>query len=448
MAVVWKLWPQFPANLSLAVGLNLLLGAALVAGWHTLLRDLGAGSWESLAIATISGLHPFVLSLSAAVLSDVPFMALAAWSTVLAGRSLWPAAAGASILAVLTRSVGVAVLGAVGIAAALRRAYRQAAVYLVLTLPFLLGSLWWSASRQFYPEGPPGYNQTILFYTAYWDFWNLSVPDSGAFQAMLAGNLWEAVQAPAALCFPLQLLPANPRLQGLILLMFTGAILAGVFWFGRREWHPFHFLLLLHVPVVALWNYPLANRFLLPFVPLFFLGALRAAQRALTVKPRAAAFALGAGMLVLAADAGYSYFLALPEQMAGSTAYRRALAPEREEAYAWIRSHTSPEDRFIAYEDANLYLHTGRQALRPLAFSSEANYRNAKAVLNRDLEHLTDAARQIQARYWLAAEDDYQLEAGGATIRRATRGVLQKFPRVFRSAGGRVEIYEAKLPER
>ena len=448
LAAVWKIAPEFPGNVRLAVGLNLLLGTALVVGWFVLLQDLGAGPGEALAIAALSGLHPFVVSLAGAVLTDVPFMALAVWAVVLAGRALrgqdarWAAAVALSIFAVLTRSVAIAVLGGVGVAALLRKAWRSAALYAMLTASCFAGSAWWSATHQFYAQGTPGYRQTMLFYTSYFDFWNLSVPDSGAFFAMAGSNLWEAVRAPAALCLPLQALPENPYVQGAFLALVTVAILAGALYLGRREWHPFHFALLFHVPVIALWNYPLANRFLLLFLPLFFLGLWRMARRAAQVRSRAARIAAGVMMALLALDAAYGYLWSLPEQMAAGTVERGTLAGEKAEAYGWIRAHTQHGDRFIAYEDASLYLATGRQALRPLAFSSEANYRNTEAVVARDLEHLSDTARQIRARYWLASSDDFQLEAGAPLIQQRARELVQHFPRVFRSRGGRVEIFQ------
>ncbi len=448
LAAVWKIAPEFPRNVRVAVGLNLMLGAVLVAGWFVLLEDLGAGPWEALAIAALAGLHPFVLSLAGAVLTDVPFMALAVWAVVLAGRALrggdgrWAGVVVLSILAVLTRSVAIAVLGGVGLAALLRKAWRPAAFYLILTGSCFVGSFWWSAAHKFSAPGLPGYRQTLLFYTSYFDFWKISVPDSGALLAMAGSNLWEAVRAPAALCLPLQALPENPYGQGVFLVLVTAAILAGALYLEQREWHPFHFALLFHVPVIALWNYPLANRFLLLFLPLFFLGLWRIAQRAVRVRSRAAGIAAGVVMALLALDASYGYLWGLPEQMAAGTVERARLGAEKNEAYDWIRDHTQREDRFIAYEDASLYLSTGRQALRPLAFSSEANYRNTEAVVARDLEHLSDTARQIRARYWLASSDDYQLEAGAPVIQQRARALVEHFPRAFRSRGGRVEIFQ------
>jgi hypothetical protein len=121
---------------------------------------------------------------------------------------------------------------------------------------------------------------------------------------------------------------------------------------------------------------------------------------------------------------------------------REALAEEKSEAYRWIREHTARDDRFIAYEDENLYLHTGRQALRPLAVSTASFYRQNKTILDRELEHLADTARVVGARYWLVAPDDFHLESGDEFLQKATSGLLDQAPAVFATPGGRVRIYD------
>jgi hypothetical protein len=165
------------------------------------------------------------------------------------------------------------------------------------------------------------------------------------------------------------------------------------------------------------------------------------AQRLVGGRPQARGVATGVVLAVLGMDAAHSYLWALPEQMAMAAAQRRSLAAEKAEAYDWIRTHSALADRFIAYEDASLYLFTGRQVMRPLAFSSEANYRNTDTVVARDLEHLADTARQIRARYWLVTADDYQLEAGAAPAQQATQALVRQYPLLFRSRAGQVQIY-------
>ena len=84
---------------------------------------------------------------------------------------------------------------------------------------------------------------------------------------------------------------------------------------------------------------------------------------------------------------------------------RRVLLRDKEECYAWIRNNTKPDSRLVAYEDAPTYLYTGRQAVRPMIFTTDEFYESER--LNRETSHLTDIAQAIGASYWLFASDDY-----------------------------------------
>ena len=63
----------------------------------------------------------------------------------------------------------------------------------------------------------------------------------------------------------------------------------------------------------------------------------------------------------------------------------------------------------MSYEEANLYLYTGRTAVRPLIFSTEYYYTRDKAVLDRDLAHLADAARAVAASFRHVSDDNVPL---------------------------------------
>jgi hypothetical protein len=202
-------------------------------------------------------------------------------------------------------------------------------------------------------------------------------------------------------------------------------ILAGV---ARLPLHSIHWILVFYAGITLLWNYPLANRFLLLFLPVFWLGAVRIAQ---ALPRRWWLTSLGAVLLL---EAAYGNFWFLRGQLSSLAASRESLGSEKSAAYEWITARTAPSDRFIAYEDVALYLYTGRQALRPVAPTSPPN-------LARDLPALPDTARQIRARYWLVSVDDYLLEESAAALQERTRLLLQAFPVVFRSRGSNVVIY-------
>lgn len=469
LSLIWRWNAAFPANLATAFWVNALFGAAFLAGAGALLRQLGAAPGLALALASVCAFHPQMLNLSGMLLSDVPFMALAMAAAVLSdlalsrmqqaggrGWSAWLLAALFAMLAVATRTIGVAVVAGVCTAALARRRAKAALTMAVLGAVALAPGLLSGSSAASIPAETafPGYTQTMLFYTSYLGFWKFSVPDLATLREQVFFNLLEFLKTPAVLVF---LVPA----AGFVGVLWQGAgvalsaaVLRGVFQGANpKTWHPIHFIFLFHIPLVLLWNYTLMQRFLLFFLPLFLWGASREIQmivkgardvfqqrKPLADRLAASLFlALVSGLLLHAA---YREAWASPAATSEFQRHRETLAQEKDEAYRWIRENTSRDDRFIAYEDVNLYLHTGRQALRPLATSTASFFRQNRAILDRELEHLADAARVVGARYWLVAPDDFHLESGEEFIQKATAGLLDGSQAVFTTQGGNVKIYD------
>jgi hypothetical protein len=475
---VWSLSPEFPANLSVAIGAVALGGVVFLGGCFALLRQLGLGDPTALMLTAVCALHPVVIHLGGLLLSDVPFMAVAVWSMVLAGSALdrqqtrhgvwlWGAALVLAVLACQLRSIGVSLLGGFVLAALWRRCYRPAAGCLALavvvalaTVP--LGSLSLDARAAGSPEAAGthsgaveagGYEQTMQFYGSYLDFWKLSTPDWPTFSALLSFNFREMLKQPAIAVFEV---PASGFAGfgwqlGAVALSFT--VLKGMGSLALAARHPAFAVLGVYAAVVLVWNYTLMDRLLAWALPLFLAGAWFEIRRlAATTRdtfrrgaPRSERAVAVVVMALLAATSlygGYRYLWAAPAAMASELAARQRLQAEKQQAYQWIRRNTSPEDRFVASEDASLYLFTGRQALRPMAFSTAAFYLQSEPLLERDLERMTDAPRAIGARYWLAAADDYHLESAEQFIKNYTRELLEELPEVFVSSERNVIVYD------
>ncbi|MBI3697298.1 MAG: hypothetical protein HY238_20985 [Acidobacteria bacterium] len=464
---IWRWQPSFPANVGTAVGMTALFACAFLAAAFVMLRRMeGLGEWTAPVIVALCAFQPHFLFLSGAVLSDVPFMALALWAAVLADRALrsgqaaglpYAALAGALAgLSVLSRGFGLAVVAGIAAAGLYRRAFRQVAILTLVAAPFVaFASL--SRAPLADPRGPEGFRQTWLFYTSYGEFWKLSVPRLDVFRALLADNIRAFLEGPATYClFPP--LGGDESYLGMLLgSALTVGILAGIVRQARRqEWKPIHFIFLFYTGLTLLWNYPLMDRFLMLFLPLFYAGLwvegrhfaalLRAnlrPSRPLAEKALAAMLGVVAGAGLLRA-AGH-YLRGYRPQLFTMVARRTALGAEKQQAYEWIRGHTGPGVRFVAYEDVSLYLYTGRQAMRPIAFSTEAFYKKDEKALERDLDHITDVARHIGARYWVMAEDDFHMETGLPLIEKRLGEWKTRLPAVFRSSGNKVAIYDLSL---
>lgn len=146
-------------------------------------------------------------------------------------------------------------------------------------------------------------------------------------------------------------------------------------------------------------------------------------------------------VVVFASAVAVNYFSLAPSQSATSSSQREALLREKREAYDWISHFTAADVRFVAYEDACLYLYTDRPASRPFTFTMAEFY--DPPLLESDLDHITDVARAIGAEYWVSSEDDYGFEWQEAytTAHARTRALEQILPLVFRSRHNHVRVY-------
>ena len=465
LSLIWHVWPVFPGNLYPAFWMSVLAGCAFVVGSFVLLRQLGTREKPALALSCLTGFHPIVQILSGSLLSDMTFLALTVWSFVLAeaglyrerqGRQVlwnqWILASLLAALAVMARSIGVAVGLGIVATALLRRRYRAVLVGLLPWLICLGVGLWWSWQQQIAfgssLEPEDGYTRTVLFYTSYLGFWKFSVPDVSTLQAMVSFNFAELLKQPAMLCFLLPAQAFSPMLFQMLAIALSFVVMKGVVGQARAcGWHPAHSALVFTIPFVLLWNYTLMDRFLLPFLPIFLAGAYREVRWVLretreairSARPRLerlVSVGMALGVVTLSAYTVSHLVWFGPASAARGRQHRKSLAASKQEAYQWIRSRTARTDRLIAYEDAVLFLYTGRQALRPIAFSTAAFYRQDKGILDRDLDRFTDTAQAISARYWMVAPDDFRLDDGEEMIVDHMNRLLASYPLLLRVRTG------------
>ena len=471
VSLIWRVWPAFPDNLSAGFWVSALAGCAFLAGCFFLFRQLGLAEPVSLALTAACALHPTTLILSSSLLSDMPFMALAVWACVGAWAGLgadgdtavdsrcWWFAAAAVVLATATRSVGVAAALGMGAFAVLRGWTFRGLVAAGCGVAAVCAPLLWSALRL---DGGPdpseagsGFYQTMLYYTSYFGFWKLSVPDFETFRAMATFNLAELIRYPAAMTFFLEVVGFS---GGALLRAASVAVSLGMakgLWtlVRSRGLHPAVLSLAATLPIAIVWNFSVIDRLLILFLPLFLAGAWTemrfvvgsAVEILRSDKPILDRAIAGVLMALIAWLAGYGV-LGYGRQILGPDKdIRRSVehfAAERREAYDWIRENTQPSDRFIAYEDALLWLATGRQAIRPMIFSTEAFYRQDEEVLNRDLERFMDTAGAIGARYWLVAKGDFRLDTAQDVILKHIDDQTACNVPAFETKGGLLRVFE------
>jgi hypothetical protein len=467
---VWRFRPSFPANIAPAAWVTALFGCWFLVASFQLLRKLtGVGDWPALVMVTLCAFQPHFLLFSRCLLSDLPFSALAL-TAALAGdaamratsRLGWAVIIGTLAgLSVMTRSVGVTVVAGILAAALCRRAYRQAATVCLGSAPFVLASFWVSRTSLAVVQGGgastlPGWQERFLYYTSYVKFWRLCVPRFSVFVQMLNANVKALVEGPSIYFLDPTLGIWNGLMPYAIGAIVSAGVAAGIVRQARsQEWKPIHFIFVFYLALILSWNYAILDRFLLLFLPLFYAGLwveARRLVRMLLASLRdgcpAGEKVLGgvmlAGLAILVGIGAWNYLYGYRPQLSGMGEQRSRLMREKGEAYQWIRQNTDPEARVVAYEDASLYLYTGRQAVPLIGFSTEYLYTRERIVLERELAHITDGARALGARYWLTSEDDFhlQVEDAQASMKARVDHLMSPLPEVYHGRDGRVRLYD------
>jgi hypothetical protein len=469
LSFIWKINPNFPDNLKLAIRLTQFFGCWSLLAMFLLFRKLSdLGDSAALWLTAIFALQPTFLRMSSFVMSDLPFMAclftvfaLCAYASV--GRAKVWLYALIGVLAGVSvgiRTVGVALVAGVCSAFLLKKSFQTAtiiavAAVLAISLVVIPTFLNHTQPLAFGNSGESGWDQVAAYYTSYTRFqWGMGVPSLGALAHLVLTNLFIIVWSPGPI-----VIGTFAGVFGKIL-FFASMLLAFPMWIGllrhslHSEWKPVAFTFLFYVCVIVAWPYPQPERFLLPFLPVL-LAALWCETRRIGAALVGILRLSGRSMQGLLAGIVIGLFISLlaigtwnslvhdPRLRAKGAASLAAILDQREQAYRWIREHTKPEDRVVAWQDAVLYLHTGRQSLRPIAILPQAIYGDDRASLQRDLTLICDAPRHVGARYWLTAPDDFQLETHREQLEGRMAQVAAVLPVVFQSSDGSVQVHDA-----
>ena len=241
---------------------------------------------QALLLSAFCGLHPIVLVHAANLLTEVPFAALTLWAIVMVSRAVRPEGTSrAAILggllsgaAFLTRLIGLPFAAGLYLAVLYRKGWRKSLAFGWGTLPFL-GVLVWSSITKAVSHAPQlstfecvgVWQRSWLYYTSYLSFWRADAIQGHALWAMIKQNLTLlSVQPGIYFLDPQVLKPSGPVIIAALILSI--GIWKGWFTHAKSRLEPVHFALALYLIPVILWDYPLVERFLIPFLPFIVLG--------------------------------------------------------------------------------------------------------------------------------------------------------------------------------
>lgn len=357
LSLAWRVMPEYPANLSLAIWLHWLSVPTTLA---LLLKQFKSRSrtWALLVMLAVS---PFVLFFSVNFGSELPFLALVLCAFAAQERP-WLAGLLAG-LAYLARTAGVALLPAGIVFYLLARRPKAAVWFSLAMLPAMIGWNLWVRTH-----AAPGQDIVTLYYTNYvgYQFYNVTWDNC---LLVFSTNADALLLAMSNYILPESLTGVAARAAGYPIAI---VMIAGIWRLAREGTAVFYACFCAFSAVMlVLWHFPPNPRFILPFVPLLLLGFLHEGQRLLNWQRRAVS---GAGLAALGAKAAAVAAMlilmagALLQIAQGAYVVPGLFAKDREyiagsrSAYRWIADHLPADANILWEHDAVLGLATNRHA--------------------------------------------------------------------------------------
>jgi hypothetical protein len=469
---VWRWNPSFPGNLNAAMVVNIAFGFAFVIMAFLFLRRLsGLGATGAVIVTALCAFHPIVLLYVANLTTDIPFAATVLSAILLASRALnkncglAAAVFGGFVggISMLLRVLGLPIAVGLLLAHALGAGWRKSAAFLAGVLPFFAALLIRLIASA--PAKPVTYlassacekswQLTWIYFTSYPAFWKASAIENHAFWSYLTTNITFLIYQVGAYLIDLR----HIRITPLSIILFTSMLLITARGSIRKATSGIsasHLALGFYLVPLLIWDYPSLDRFLIPFLPLILAGAWIEFSRiaktiigSLKTKPDlqarfAVAICTITGIALITA-AGVTWWRATALIVKVSTE-RSALLVDKREAYQWLRQHSSPGARTVAYESASAFLYSERQGITPTVLLASGKYQ--QQILAEQLACLLAPAEPIGATYWVAADDDFRLEWTDATVREKAieRELEASHTLLFRSQAGHVRIYKLSGP--
>ncbi len=414
LAAVWLIAPNYPGNVWLLLLPTAAAGAATIVlcavYWRVVFRS---PQWFTLLVAVFAAFSPVMLAFARYAMSEFIYAALAvggllcidhglARATRRRSRLAW-AAAGALLagLAVLTRSIGVTLSGAMLLTLLLRRQWRELAVAaVVLAACAAPWSLWqsWAAEQN-------GAQQTALLQSASLDY-KLWVPEHlGQTLRVMNQNLWRMSLGMGFFQLGLPREFAGRALVGggwplvfvhVVCHLASLLVIAGFVSTLRRGWQCIHVYAAAYALMLLVWPFE-PYRFMVPWTPFILYFMFRGVRSAAAVAgnplrrggrraragpagrpaegservlhaspgnrthgaPGVLAVCVAAGLvaipfaredaLIFASDLGDYYMRENPPELI-----------ERRHLHAWLRN-VSPRNAVVACNPGEIYLNTGRR---------------------------------------------------------------------------------------
>lgn len=409
LALLTRAAPDFPENLSLFLGLNVvMLGLAALGAFVFLRRQLGWREETAALAALVVTLTTPTLSLAGALLSETLFLAALWPCLLLAERTVSRAGVRQALLTgvavavlMLLRTHAVALFGAVALLLVARRRWRDAAVFAISAiLPQLPWMIWASRAESSLASPLRG------AYGSYAGWLAEGLREGGAslLTSTVRTNLHELW-----LLFADRVQPGLPGLAGhAALFAATALLIVGMWRLARRTSVTVIFLAAYTAIVLILayapWRYAWGVWPLVLLALACGVAELWSRARLRVTRVGVAALTLVPAMAMLRTEVR-SYAARSWEQPARDAGAQ--IAPLVE----WVRRNTAPDDVVLSEGEQMVFLYTGRRAAPPESFTA-LEYSTPRTAAQR-VEALGAMLDAVPARYLMSLSPDVVRAARG-----------------------------------
>ena len=367
LSMVWRIWPEFPGNILPMKAVSLMAGAVFLAFSYCLLRTVRDVSHRAAAvIVAICAFAPATCDLANSVMSELVYGAFSMTALWLLERALrhsaspWlgVASGGFAGCALLTRSVGMALVIAIIGGLAWRRNWRLLSMTaLGLVLLVIPVKLWESPASDV--------DRAYEYYVGYGDWFRHAVADVGPrfFVWVPIKNLGYSFAGLSGTMLPARLgiFPTGALLNfvllGLLIAGAFGVLLTIVGVSGRvcrRAPDVWALYLACYLIVLLIWPFPPAPRFFIPLLPLILVACRDGMARTGWFTSNPIRFLLaGVGVLTFLTTSGLS----------AVDRIGKAHVPTATTRYNWIIKNSKPDDVIACIDDPKCYLLTGHKSV-------------------------------------------------------------------------------------